>query len=130
MQIVNSGTTDKVQLTNDKLDLSTVSVSQLISSGTVVIGSGATPIKYIQAGSFSLDPGNVLAVTGLDQTVAVSGLQIGDVCSIQAAALETNLIISSMGVPSTGNIKVRFVNPTALAIDPASQSFSYQCIRF
>lgn len=82
--------------------------------------------KMVKSGlvtkEFTVDPGNVTAVTGLDVTVSVAGLKKGYPCNVWAPSLEANLAICNAHCSANGTLKFRIVNPTAGAINPASQT--------
>ena len=96
--------------------------------GGITLSSGSF-IKNILTGTLSVDPGAVNAAATLDVTVSISSPSVGDICSCQGASLEEGLSVTSMGVPSNGDFKIRFLNTTILAINPAAQVIDWICIR-
>lgn len=95
----------------------------------VITGSG-TLIRNVLSGTFTLDPGSVLAALTRDETVSVPGVVVGDICHCTGAALEAGLAVMSLDVPANDSLKVRLMNASVLSIDPASQSFKFTCIRY
>ena len=76
-------------------------------------------------GSVTSDPANITAATVLEHTLTIPGVQPGDLVFVTAPSLEANLIMSEPWVTAANTVKVRIANPTAGAINPASQTFNY-----
>ncbi len=72
----------------------------------------------------TIDPGSVGAAVSLDVTATVKGLRKGHPVVVWAASLEADLAICNAHCSANGTLKFRLVNVTALAIDPASQTFT------
>ncbi len=69
------------------------------------------------------DIGSVAAVTCLEYEFTVAGAKKGHPVVVWCEALEANLAIAHAFCNDNGKVKVRLVNPTAGAIDPASHTY-------
>lgn len=76
-------------------------------------------------GSVTSDPANITAATSLDHSLTIPGVLPGDLVFVTAPSLEANLTMSMAWVSAANTVKVRICNPTAGAINPASQTFNY-----
>lgn len=96
-------------------------------ANSITISSGSA-IRNWFVGNFTADAPSVAANTTLNHSGAVTGLNVGDICSIVAPALEANLSVS-VSSASAGILTFRLNNPSILAINPASQDYRYFCVR-
>jgi hypothetical protein len=71
----------------------------------------------------TVDAANILAVTANDETVTVKGLVKGAPVIVWAESLTANISISNAHCSAKDTLKFRLLNPTAGAINPASQTF-------
>ena len=95
--------------------------------GGFQLSSGTLLVSW-RKGTFTQDcPSVTLATTGLC-SAAVSGINPGDICHLDAPSLDANLsvVVSSA---SLGVISFKLPNPTVGNIDPSSQAFGYSCFR-
>jgi len=93
---------------------------------------GGSKVSMISVGTFTLDPPNVLAATSGDMIVTVSGLDVASSWTVFVSPqsdMAASLGIVSARVSADNTIKVRFVNPTILAIDQGSMTFSYLAVK-
>jgi len=75
---------------------------------------------------FTLDIASITAATSAEQTVTVKGLRIGYPCLVwpTGGSFEANANIGAAWCSAKDTLKFRVTNPTAGAIDPASQTFA------
>jgi len=73
-----------------------------------------------------MDVAAVGAAATLDHVVAAPGFPeaaVGDTIEVSTAALEAGLGVALAWVHVAGGLTVRFINPTAAPIDPASHTY-------
>lgn len=70
----------------------------------------------------SLTPASVSAATSAEQTFTVSGLAVGDFVSVNGSTGNASGIAGSR-VSAADTLAIRFINPTAGALTPASGSY-------
>lgn len=93
------------------------------------IREGSSGPFRIETQDVTVDVASIPAATAPDTSVAVPIAQVGD--SIIVTPLGTwppNLTAPQGRCAVAGTVLVRISNPTAGAIDPASQSFRFCCI--
>ncbi len=84
----------------------------------------------IQSKVITLDPPSISSNTSINTTLAVPGLEVGDVVVLNPIdALSNGIGISYARVSTTGNIEVRFFNTSATAVDNPSTEFNLKIIR-
>lgn len=71
----------------------------------------------------TIDPGSIAAGAVLAINASVPGARTDAIAIVNAQSLETNLVLSTIGVTSANTVTFRIHNPTGAAIDPASQLF-------
>lgn len=97
-------------------------------------GSGGSSLTTF-SGVFVSTPGSRNALTtSLTTTSGITGVQIGDICTLQAANWDGNVNDESMsvvsrGVPVNGSIKIGWVNPQASPDTPGYVVIDYFCVR-
>lgn len=69
--------------------------------------------------------GPVPANGSLDVAFAIASVGVGDRASVQAPDLEAGLGMQVLGCTVAGTLNVRFLNPTAAPIEPASQTYQF-----
>lgn len=88
--------------------------------------------KMVRSGlvfeAFTIDIASIAAVTSPEQTVTINGLQKGYPVIVWAPSLEANLNLGNAYCSAANTLKFRVTNPTAGAIDPASQTM--YCVQF
>lgn len=79
----------------------------------------------------AVDLASAAAVTAADQSIAVTGLAVGDIVFVNPAeALTVGVSVTPMGtVVAADTIELRVTNPTAAAVDAASATFTFFVIR-
>jgi len=73
--------------------------------------------------SVVIDPASVATITTAEQTFAVPGLEVGDIVFVNKPTLTAGLGIAGARVSAADQLAITFVNPTAGAIDAASQTY-------
>lgn len=83
-------------------------------------------ILKLFAVSVTFNPASVATITTAEQTLTVSGVNVGDIVvsynkpSNTAGAMPVNARVSA-----ANTIAVTFVNPTAGSVDPASETWTF-----
>lgn len=80
------------------------------------------------SGQITTDPANISAASVLKHSMTIPGVKVGDVVFVQAPSLENNLSLGDAYVSAANTVIVRIINPTAGAINPASQTFFYEVV--
>lgn len=79
--------------------------------------------------SLTINPASVATITTAEQTFTMPGVKVGDMAFASKPSLTTGLGIANVRVSAADTIAITFVNPTAGAIDAASESWSIFVIR-
>lgn len=96
-----------------------------MSSG--IIGGNMFAMCAVSA---TVDVASVSAITTAEQSFTVPGVLLGDIIVvIPASTLNTGLGISHARPTAADTVAIRFVNPTAGAIDPASATYTFLVFR-
>ena len=74
--------------------------------------------------TFTFDPASVAAATSAEQTVTVNGLKVGDVVVLSKPTATAGVGIVNCRVSAANTLAVTFVNATAAAVDPASETYT------
>lgn len=71
------------------------------------------------------DPASVATITTAEQDITVPGVKVGDiVLAVSKPSLTAGLGMCNARVKSANTISLQFVNPTAGAIDAASETYT------
>lgn len=93
------------------------------------IREGSSGPFVIETVDVTVDYASIPAATAPDQAVVVPGARVGDGIIIQPLGVWAVNISQPQGrCLVAGTVQVRVVNPTAGAIDPASQTFRFTLI--
>lgn len=93
-------------------------------------GSDGSTIRHLKLYEVSVNPASLLANTGAETDVTVTGVTTDDmVVSIEAQAALNGGICVSARVKSANTVAFHFVNVTAGAIDVAATNFKILCAR-
>ncbi len=96
-------------------------------TGSLSVGGGTAIAKFIKA-TATLDFGNTSAQTSADLTITATGAAVGDTVVLATpASIDANSCYTAR-VSAADTVTVRFNNYSALAIDPASGSFTVRVI--
>jgi hypothetical protein len=83
-----------------------------------------------QVVTFTYDPASVAAATTAEQTVTVNGLRVGDfVFRPSKPTLTAGVGIVNARVSAANTLAVTWVNATAAAVDPPSETYSILVMR-
>lgn len=93
---------------------------QTFSGGVIV---GGTSIAEILTATTSLDFPSIAAAASADLTITVTGAAVNDGVTLGLPAAPTAGIVYQAFVSAVNTVTVRAINITAVAIDPASQTF-------
>lgn len=84
----------------------------------------------IWTGSVTIDPGSAAANSSLDVAVAVGGIKLGDIVTMNIpASLEDDLLFKGARVSDAEEITVTLYNPTGAPIDGASLVWTFGVIQ-
>jgi hypothetical protein len=80
--------------------------------------------------TFTYDPASIAAATTAEQTVTVNGLRVGDyVMDVSKPTLTAGVGIVNCRVSAANTLAITWVNATAAAVDPASETYSLLVMR-
>lgn len=101
--------------------------------GAVMVAASAVVIRdrpggFHFTGSFTLDPGAIAAGGREVETVAVPGVNVGDVCYV-SPQYATSLIVGYCTCRVAGTIEFSLENNTAGALDEAANTWNFAIIR-
>jgi hypothetical protein len=108
----------------NRLTKGTAIVGDLIIDGGGAVTS--SPIKAVQAGTASLDPGSISTVSRGSVTFTLTGAASGDaIVMMPPSALNDDLIFCGADVTSANTVTVYLYNPTAGSIDDTARTWKY-----
>lgn len=91
-----------------------------------IIGGNVRAISIV---TVTINPASVATITTAEQTFTVPGLVVGDMVFANKPSLTTGLGVANARVSAANTLALTFVNPTAGAIDAASEVWSILCVR-
>jgi len=74
--------------------------------------------------SITLDVGSVAANTSEEETFTVVGLETGMFVAVNKPSLDAGLAVGNARVSAADTLALTFINSTAGAIDPSSESYT------
>lgn len=77
----------------------------------------------------TFNPASVATITTAEQTVTVPGVLLGDIVFVSKPTLTAGLGIAGARVSANNTVAITFVNPTAGAIDAASEVYTILVVR-
>ena len=86
-------------------------------------------VVRIQKTSVDIDVGSVSANSTSEETVTVQGVSSGDVVLVSKPSHSTGLGIVNVRVIEENSIGITYMNTTAAAIDPASETYTVTIIK-
>lgn len=98
----------------------------IFSSGrpTTANSGTETVVLSIKRYTSTLNPASVAAATSAEQTFTVTGLAVGDiVLAVNKPTATAGVGIVNARVSAANTLALTFVNATAGAVDPASESY-------
>ena len=93
------------------------------------VGASGTSVTQIRVYSQSLEVTSVSALTSEEQTFTVTGLATSDKVFVNKPSLSAGLVVGNARVSATDTLAITFGNMTALAIDPAAETYTILAIR-
>lgn len=79
--------------------------------------------------TFTYNPASVAAATSAEQTVTVPGLRVGDAVAVIKPSVTAGVGIGNARVSAADTLAVTWINATAGAIDPASETYTLIWVR-
>lgn len=73
--------------------------------------------------SLTIDVASVATITTAEQTFTLKGVKAGDYVAVSKPSSTTGVAVGSARVSATDTIAIQFVNPTAGAVDPVSETY-------
>ncbi len=74
--------------------------------------------------TFTYDPASIGAATTAQDTVTVPGLKVGDIVVVQKPTLTVGVGIVGARVSAADTLALQWVNATAGAVNPASETYT------
>lgn len=93
------------------------------------IGSGGTDFSLVKVYTSTINPASVAAATSAEQTFTVTGLLVGDVPVVVKPTATAGVGLVNARVSATDTLAITFMNATAGALDPASESYTILVFR-
>lgn len=93
------------------------------------IGSGGTDFSLVKAYTATINPASIAAATSAEQTFSVPGLAVGDIPVVIKPSATAGVGIVNARVSATDTLALTFMNATAGALDPASESYTVLAFR-
>lgn len=78
-------------------------------------------VQGIYITRITINPASVATITTAEQTFTVPGVKVGDFIFVSKPSLTAGLGVSTARASAADTIAITFVNPTAGAIDAASE---------
>lgn len=91
------------------------------------IGTGGADIKAINTGTVTVDLASIAAATAVAVDVTISGVAVGDALLLFPSAADPSVAVAvgAAYVTGTDTATIFVVNPSAGALDAASQTYRY-----
>jgi hypothetical protein len=93
------------------------------------IGSGGTDFSLVKVYSPTINPASVASATSAEQTFTVTGLLVGDIPVVVKPTATAGVGIVNARVSAADTLAVTFMNATAGAVDPASETYTVLVFR-
>lgn len=84
--------------------------------------------QQVRVVTATIDPASVGAATTAEQAHTVAGARVGDFVWVNKPTLTAGLGIAGCRVTANDTVGITFVNPTAGAIDAASETYTFVLI--
>ena len=95
----------------------------------IAIGSSGTEITQIRVYSATINPASIAAATSAEQTFTVTGLTTADKVFVIKPSATAGVGIVNARVSAADTLAITFMNATAGAVDPGSESYTVVAIR-
>lgn len=93
---------------------------------TVVRGN----VKALWVVNVTYDPANITGTaTTTEQDITVTGVKVGDVVVVNKPSSTAGVTIGNARVKAADTVSIQWVNPTAGAVNPASETYSILIVR-
>lgn len=103
--------------------------TELAATTSLSIGGGTGFTKLVQY-SATLNPASVASATSAEQTFTVSGLTTSDVIiAVSKPTATAGVGIVNARVSAADTLALTFMNATAGAVDPASETYTIVALR-
>ena len=86
-------------------------------------------IGRIFAVAVTFNPASVATITTAEQTATVTGVKVGDIVYPVKPSVTAGVGIVNARVSATDTVAITFVNPTAGAVDAASETWTFLVFR-
>lgn len=86
-------------------------------------------IAKVFAVEVTFNPASVAAATTAEQTVSVPGVKVGDIVTAVKPTLTAGVTIGNVRASAADTVAIQFVNATAGAVDPGSESWKFLIFR-
>lgn len=96
---------------------------------TLAVGASGTQLAEVRVYTATIDPASVAAGTSAEQTFTVAGLAVGDVVVVNKPTATAGVGIVNARVSAANTLALTFMNATAGALDPASESYTIIAFR-
>jgi hypothetical protein len=93
---------------------------------TGIIGGN---VRAMGVFTLTMDPASVATITTAEQTFTVPGLKVGDWVGASKPTNTVGVGVVNCRVSAANTLAVTFVNPTAGAVDPASETWQILWVR-
>lgn len=91
-----------------------------------VIGGNVRAIGVLTA---TINPASVAAATSAEQTFTIPGLKVGDAVHVNKPTATAGVGIVNARVSAADTLAITFMNATAGAVDPASETYTIVYLR-
>lgn len=86
-------------------------------------------VKAIGICQLTIDVASVSAATSAEQTFTIYGLNVGDVVFASKPSVSAGLAVASCRVSAANTIAMTFVNASAGAVNPSSETYNILWVR-
>lgn len=105
--------------------------SGLAASDSLTVGAAGvgTPITQVRVYTVTINPASIAAATSAEQTQAVTGITTADKCILIKPTLTAGVGIVNVRASAADQIAITWMNATAGAVDPPSESYTLLAFR-
>lgn len=100
-------------------------ISVLLPGGDNLMPIRSNQVRVVTA---TVNPASVATITTAEQEFIVAEARVGDIVLVNKPTLTAGLGIAGARVTGNGLVAITFVNPTAGAIDAASETYTFVLI--
>lgn len=95
----------------------------------LAIGRDGTAFSLATVYTTTINPASIAAATSAEQTFTVTGLAVGDIPVVIKPSATAGVGIVNARVSAANTLAITFMNATAGAVDPASESYTVLVFR-